>query len=216
MTQLADTTLLSLTIATTACVLAGVVAVTLAYVAGRSRRSWLWVVESLLLLPLVMPPTLVGYALVMLLGRHGWAGSLMFRATGETLLFRTEAAILAASVVAFPLIYLPARTAFKEVDPHLIDEARLNGGTGWSVFWRVSLPMSSRVIAAGLTLAFARALGEFGATVMVFGIQPTRLTLPIALFRAYDSGQPESAWPVVVVLVLISIALMAAYRLWSR
>jgi molybdate transport system permease protein len=205
-------TRLSLFIAGVACVIACAIAVPLAFFLSRSRRAWLGIVDVAMLLPLVLPPTVIGYLFVVLLGRRGWVGSLLFDTLGYTMLFRIEAAIIAAAVVALPLVYLPARSAFAGVDPDLLDQARLNTNSSRAIFQRVSLPLAWPTLLAGTVLAFARALGEFGATVMVFGIQPARTTLPISVYAKFESGTLPDAWPAVVVLVLLSVLTVLVYR----
>ena len=163
--------------------------------------------------PLVLPPTVVGYALIVLMGRRGWIGTLLAKFfSGYTVLFRPEGAILAAWLVAMPLLYLPAKAAFASVDRDLQDVAKLLGAGRWRTFWQISLPLARRPVAAGLLLAFARALGEFGATIMVLGDLPGRRTLPIVIFDATNGEDYGQAFPAVLALCAVSLAVVLIYN----
>jgi molybdate transport system permease protein len=203
---------LSLEIAVCATALAAAVAIPLAY--GLAKRSFPGksAVEALLTVPLVLPPTVVGYLIIVALGRRGWPGRWLADAFDYSILFRFEGAVLASAVVALPLLYLPAKAAFATVDRELEEIATLMGAGRLRVFWHVSLPLARRGIASGLILAFARALGEFGATVMVFGRQVGRKTLPISVYDDYEAGEPERAWAAVLALTAVSLALIVLYN----
>jgi molybdate transport system permease protein len=123
-----------------------------------------------------------------------------------------EAAVIAGTLVALPMLYMPARAAFASVERELEDIARLFGATRLEMFWHVSLPLARKGIASGLLLAFARALGEFGATVMVFGRQEGRLTLPISIYVDYEAGELAAATPAVVALMAISLTVILIYN----
>ena len=209
---------LSLVIATAATALVAAVGVATAYAAARSRWAVRTAVDAAMTLPLVLPPTVVGYLLIVLLGRHGWVGGPLARWTarltpgGYSVLFRPEGGVLAAAVVSLPLLYLPARAAFAAVDPDLIDAARLSGAAGPRLFWHVSLPLARRGIAAGLLLAFARAVGEFGATDMVMGNLDGRQTLPIAIYNQTLNGDLHQAAPAVWTLTALALAIVLLYN----
>lgn len=204
--------LLSLRIALVATALTALVGVPLAFLLARRRFFGRSLVEATLLMPLVLPPTVVGYAIILLFGREGLAGRHLDRLFDYSLLFRPEGAVVAAAVVAFPLMYLSARAAFTAVEREFEDTARLLGARDGQVFWHVSLPMARRGIAAGLVLTFARALGEFGATVMVFGMQPDGVTLPVSIYAAYYQGDPEQAAAPALALSLIAVTVILLYN----
>jgi molybdate transport system permease protein len=203
---------LSLRIALCATALAVLVAVPLAYAAARRRLPGRAVVEVLVLLPLVLPPTVVGYLIIQVLGARGLVGRWLHEATDYSILFRFEGAVLAAGVVALPLIYLPAKAGFAGVEREFEDMARLFGAGRWQVFAHVALPLARRAIVSGIVLGFARALGEFGATVMVFGWQPGRLTLPVSIYALYEQGEMSRALPAVTALTIASLGLVLAYN----
>ena len=173
--------------------------------------------DTVLSLPLVLPPTVVGFLLLELLGRNrplgGWLAG-----RGIEIVFTWKAVVLATAVMAFPLLVRSARTAFEEVDPHLVGLARTLGAGPVAAFFRVALPLAWRGVLAGVVLAFSRALGEFGATIMVAGNIPGRTqTLPLAIYEAVVTGEDASARMLSLLLTGISIAVIViAGRLGSR
>lgn len=213
MHDLVAPTLLSLRITLVATALVAAVGVPLAFALARLRFPGRAVVDVLITLPLVLPPTVVGYILIVMMGRQSLAGQWLERLAGFTLMFNVSGAALAAAVVALPLLYLPAKSAFASVDRELEDIARLFGANPFQIFWHVSLPLARRGISAGLLLAFARALGEFGATVMVFGM--TRETLPISIYVDAEMGRIGDGAPAVLLLVAISMMVIFAYNRWG-
>jgi molybdate transport system permease protein len=203
---------LSLRVAGAATLLVSAVAVPLAWLMGRRRFRGKSIVEAVITVPLVLPPTVVGYLLIMALGARGWLGHWLHQATGYSIVFRFEGAVLAAAVVALPLLYLPTKAAFASIDSDLEDMSRVLGAGPVRMFWSISVPLAARGIGSGLVLAFARALGEFGATIMVFGWQPGRQTLPISIYAHYEQGELALAAPAVVVLAAISLLLIGFYN----
>jgi molybdate transport system permease protein len=186
---------------------------------GQAMARWRFpgreLVDALLTLPMVMPPTVLGYYMLVLIGSHGPVGAWLLQHFGIRLIFTWQAATIAATVVSFPLVFKSARAAFETVDPQLEDAARLLGIGEWAVFFRVSLPLAWRGVLAGLLLSFARALGEFGATLMVAGSIPGKTqTLSIAVYEAVQAGQDATANYLVAVTSLVCIAvLLSAGRL---
>ena len=172
-------------------------------------------VDAVLTLPMVMPPTVLGYYLLVLIGSQGPIGAWLLEHFGIRLIFTWQAAVIAATVVAFPLVFKAARAAFEVVEPQLEDAARTLGISEWAVFLRVSLPLAWRGILAGLLLSFARAMGEFGATLMVAGsIAGKTQTLSIAVYEAVQAGQDDTANFLVAVTSITCIAvLLGAGRL---
>lgn len=172
-------------------------------------------VDAALTLPMVMPPTVLGYYLLVLIGSQGPIGGWLLQHFGIRLIFTWQAAVIAATIVSFPLVFKAARAAFETVDPQLEDAARSLGLSEAAVFFRVSLPLAWRGVLAGLLLAFARALGEFGATLMVAGSIPGQTqTLSIAVYEAVQAGQDDTANFLVAVTALTCIAvLLSAGRL---
>ena len=203
---------LTLRIAAAATLLVLVVGVPLAMVMARRSFPGKSLVEALILVPLVLPPTVVGYLLIVLFGARGLVGQWLNAAFDYSIVFRFEGAVLAAAVVALPLLYMPARAAFAGVDRDLEDIATLMGAGRIAMFWHVSLPLARKGIASGLILAFARAAGEFGATLMVFGIQQDRTTLPISIYQDFESGDLAASAGAVILLLSASLLIVAIYN----
>ncbi|AON54442.1 molybdate ABC transporter permease subunit [Herbaspirillum seropedicae] len=206
--------LLSLKVAGLATLLNLVLGVAAAYGLSRWRSPLRDFIDSVLTLPLVLPPTVLGYYLLVLFGRRGALGAWLER-MGIELVFTWQGAVLASTVVAFPLVLKAARAAFESVDHQMEDAARVLGVSEAGVFFRVSLPLAMRGIMAGVLLAFARALGEFGATLMVAGNLPGRTqTLSVAIYEAVQAGDDGSATLLVVITSITCIVLlMVAGRL---
>ncbi len=201
---------LSLRVATLAATLDVALGVPLALLLARGRFAGKGLLAGMLVLPLVLPPTVLGYYLLQLLGRRAWLGLWLERAWGVTIVFHWSGAVLASAVAAFPLFLLPARGAFEGVDPGLEDAARLLGRGEWSVFLAVTVPLAWRGLAAGAVLAFTRALGDFGATLMVAGDIPglTR-TASLAIYDAVQVGDaPRAGW------LTFWISLVSVAALW--
>ncbi|PSN76377.1 molybdate ABC transporter permease subunit, partial [filamentous cyanobacterium CCP4] len=172
-------------------------------------------IEAVLVAPLVLPPTVVGFLLLLLLGRNGPLGASL-TSLGLNLVFTWYGAVIAATVVAFPLMYRTALGAFEQIDPALIQVARTLGAREGRIFWRILLPLSVPGLLAGLTLAFARALGEFGATLMVAGNIPGRTqTMPMAIYFAVEAGAMQEAWVWVAIILTVSLSGIIAANLWQ-
>ena len=178
---------------------------------GRARG----LLDGLLILPLVLPPTVVGFFLLLLFGRRSWLGHLLSEA-GIAIAFSWPATVVAATVVAFPLMYRTTLGAFEQVNPNLLDAARTLGAGEWRTFRRVLLPLAWPGVLAGTVLAFARAMGEFGATLMLAGNIPGRTqTMPLAVFFAVEGDDNRRALAWVAALVAISLAGIAAMNYWK-
>ncbi len=193
-------------------------------VAGLAAAAWresrtrpvTALVDGIFLLPLVLPPTVVGFFLLLLFGRHGPLGKLLLK-FGATIVFSWPATVIAAAVVAFPLMYLTARAALEQVEPHLLQAARTLGASEWRVFTEVALPLAWPGVLAGTILSFARALGEFGATLMLAGNIPGKTeTIPIAIYFAVEANEIGSAMLWCAVDVAISLALLGGLYYWTH
>lgn len=206
---------LSLKVAGLATLLNIVLGTAAGFVLARWRFAGRDVLDTVLTLPMVMPPTVLGYYLLVLLGRNGPIGGWLQNTFGINLIFTWQGAVIAAMVVTFPLVFKPARAAFEGVSPQLEQAARVLGLRERSVFFRVSLPLAWRGILAGVLLAFARALGEFGATLMVAGSIPGKTqTLSIAVYEAVQAGQDDIANTLVLITSLVCVVvLLSAGRL---
>ncbi|MDB6002142.1 MAG: transporter permease [Rhizobacter sp.] len=206
---------LSLKVALWATAIDLVLGVSIGYLLARTRFPGRELVDSILLLPMVLPPTVLGYYLLVLIGRRGWLGGWLDRQFGINLIFTWQGAVIAAAVVAFPFVCKSARAAFETVDVQYEQAARVLGLNAVAVFFRITLPLAWRGILAGVLLAFARTLGEFGATLMVAGSIPGKTqTLSIAVYESVQSGQDDLANLLVLITsVTCLVVLLAAGRL---
>ena len=208
---------LSLKVAGLATLLNIVLGTAAGFVLARWRFAGRDVLDTVLTLPMVMPPTVLGYYLLVLLGRNGPIGGWLQNTFGINLIFTWQGAVIAAMVVTFPLVFKPARAAFEGVNPQLEQAARVLGLRERSVFFRVSLPLAWRGILAGVLLAFARALGEFGATLMVAGSLPGKTqTLSIAVYEAVQAGEDALANQLVLLISMVCILILLAVGRLAR
>lgn len=172
--------------------------------------------EAFFTLPLVLPPVVTGFLLLVLVGKNGPIGQLLTKAFNVQLVFTPYAAVLAAAVVAFPLMYQNAKAAFQTVDPTLEDAARTLGSNEWRVFLTVTLPLSRSGLLSGIVLSFARALGEFGATMMVAGNIPGKTqTLPLAIYFASEANDLTTAGIYVLIISLLTFTLLFLVNFWN-
>jgi molybdate transport system permease protein len=207
---------LSLKVAVLAVIVVTVIGVPLARLMARSEFYGKDIVEAGLTLPLVLPPSVVGYGLLMCIGKNSILGQAL-ESMGIVLIFTWYAAILASSVVAFPLMYQSAKAAFQGVDQNLEDAARTLGAGEIRVFFTITLPLAWPGIVSGVVLSFARALGEFGATLMVAGNIPgVTQTIPLAIFFAVDAGDNATANTLVLLTTIFSFLVILWVNTWSR
>jgi molybdate transport system permease protein len=207
---------LSVRVATTATVLAGTSGIALAYLLAKARFRGRSVVEALVTLPIVLPPTVLGYYLLTTLGVNSPVGQAWESAFGGPLVFTPTAAVIAGSVSALPFVVRTARAALEAVDPRMEAVARVAGLPEWRVAALVTLPVARRGITAGIALGFARALGDFGATVMVAGNIPGRTqTLPIKVYDAVQAGDGAAARTGSLVLAAIAVVVLLAVTQFS-
>jgi len=174
------------------------------------------IIDAILTLPMVLPPTVVGFILLMIIGKNFPIGDVL-NGLGITLIFTWFATVIAATVVAFPLMYKTCVGAFRQIDINVINAARTLGVSEWKIFWKVTVPLAWPGIAAGTVLAFARALGEFGATIMIAGSIPGKTeTIPIAIYFAVANGETGNAIKWVILIFIISLIIMALSDKWTK
>ncbi len=208
---------LTLKIAGLATFIGSVLGISIGYFLARKNFWGKNLIDTLLTLPMVLPPTVLGYYLLTLIGQKSFLGQWLSDTFGIRLIFTWQAAVIAATIVAFPLILKPARAAFEDVDREYEYAASMLGTSSIAIFFRVTLPLAWRGILSGILLAFARALGEFGATLMVAGATQKTQTLSIAIYRAYNSFDYKTAnYLVIMTSALCIVILMAATFLNPR
>ncbi len=206
---------ISLRTVVTATVITFFLGITAARWITRYSGKFKSLIDGIFILPMVLPPTVVGYGLLLLFGNRGPIGQLLLN-FGATIVFSWWATVIAAVVMAFPLMYTTAKGAFDQVEPNIQDAARTLGASEWRVFWTVTLPLAWPGVAAGTVLALARTLGEFGATLMLAGNIPGRTsTIPVAIYFAIQAGDNRQALVLVAIVLVISFASLAAIGYWK-
>lgn len=207
---------ISIKTAVTATCLVFLLGIAAAWLLSGYRGKFEGILDSILTLPMVLPPTVVGFFLLVTFGRHSPLGNLLY-SMGIKIIFSWTATVIAASVVAFPLMYKTSRAAFEQIDVNIINAARTLGVQEWKIFWKITVPLAWPGIAAGTVLSFARALGEFGATLMVAGnIEGRTQTIPIAIFFEAEAGNLDKAGAWVITIFLISIVVMTLMNYWNQ
>lgn len=187
----------------------------MAWLLTNYKGRWKGLIDGILTLPLVLPPTVVGFAILLLIGKHGPIGNFL-EIFGVNIIFSWYAAVIAAIVVAFPLMYKTSMGAFEQVDANVLSAARTLGASEWKVFWHVAVPIARPGIAAATALTFARSLGEFGATLMVAGSIPGKTeTIPIAIYFATQGGEMQIALIWVLIIFAISLTVLVINNYWE-
>lgn len=208
---------LSLKTATIATIIVFIAGVFFARIISRRSFPGKSILEAIFLLPLVLPPTVVGFGLLYMFGKNGFLGKLLLDLFDVQIVFSWYAVIIAAIVVSFPLMYQSAQAAFQRYDPNIEHAAYTMGASRWKVFWTISFPLAWPGLLAGLVLAFARALGEFGATLMLAGYIPNVTdTIPLAIYFAVESGNMEMAKFWVLIIVTLGFAAILWLNWWSK
>jgi molybdate transport system permease protein len=202
------------TISTLIVFIAGVV---LARLIGRNSFRGKSIIEAIILLPLVLPPTVVGFGLLYVFGKNGFIGRLLLDWFDFQIVFTWYGVLIAAIVVSFPLMYQSAAAAFQQYDPNIENAAYTMGASKWRVFWTISFPLAWPGLLSGLVLSFARALGEFGATLMISGYIPNVTdTIPLAIYFAVESGNMEAAKFWVIIIVALGFSAILWLNWWSK
>jgi molybdate transport system permease protein len=173
------------------------------------------IIDTVFTLPLVLPPTVVGFFLLLIFGMNGPLGKILLK-LGTNIIFSWSATVIAAVVVSFPLMYKTSRAALEQIDRNIVNAARTLGVSEWRVFWKITLPLAWPGIAAATVLSFARALGEFGATLMVAGNIPGKTqTIPVAIYFAAEGGEMNAALIWVILIVIISTTVILLMNYWT-
>ncbi|MGN8646724.1 molybdate ABC transporter permease subunit [Gracilibacillus sp. HCP3S3_G5_1] len=204
---------LSLIVASIALLIVFILGVSAAWLMSKKKFRGKVLIETILLLPIVLPPTVIGFMLIMVFGQNGLLGKLTNLLFNQSLMFTIWAAVIAAVVVAFPLMYQSVKTGLTFVDHAIEDAARVDGANEWKIFRYITLPLIQRSILTGAILSFARALGEFGATLMFAGNIPGRTqTIPMAIYVAFESNKMTLAWAWVLSIIVVSFVMLFFIR----
>ncbi len=201
---------ITLKISLVSSLIVAILGTVISYLLARREFMGKWLIDSLVTLPMILPPTVTGYMLVVLLGKRGIIGQTLFNLTGISILFTWQVAVIAAFVVSLPLMVKTTTSAIEAVDRELEYVAYTLGKSELETALFITLPLAKKGILAGVILSFARAVGEFGATLMVAGNIPGRTnTMAISIYSAFQGGNSELANTLVIILVLISLLSMA-------
>ncbi|TWE08522.1 molybdate transport system permease protein [Neobacillus bataviensis] len=205
---------LSIEVASVAGILVLILGLFFAKMMANTKFKGKAVVETIFLLPLVLPPSVVGFLLIVLFGRNSVVGQLIEWIFKQPVMFTWWAAVVASTVVAFPLMYQSAKSGFEGIDEDIENAARVDGANEYQLFLTISIPLSLKAIISGTILSFARALGEFGATLMFAGNIPGKTqTISTAIYIAMDSGNMDLAWLWVMCLIAISFFMLIGLQL---
>jgi molybdate transport system permease protein len=206
---------ISLRVATIATVITCLLGMGAAYRMAGYRGRWRSLIDGVCISPLILPPTVVGFVLLQLLGKYGLLGQLLQHVKID-IIFTWYAGVIAATVVTFPLMYRTALGAFEQIDANLLGAARTLGASEFRLFWRIALPLALPGILAGIVLTFARSLGEFGATLMLAGNIPgLTTTMPLAIYAAVEAGDTSQAWFWSILILLVAIMGITLVNLWQ-
>ena len=207
---------ISLKTALLATIITFFIGIIVSYIMANYKGKWKGLIDGIFTLPLILPPTVVGFFLLLIFGKNGFIGKILMN-LNISIIFSWWATIISATVVAFPMMYRSSRAAFEQIDDNLISAARTLGLSEISIFYKIAIPLAWPGIIGGLILSFARALGEFGATLMIAGNIPGKTqTMPVAIFFAVEGGDMNKALMWVIILILISITMVLILNYWSE
>lgn len=206
---------ISLKTAFLATIITSIIGIFISYKMANYKGRGRGIIDGILTLPLILPPTVIGFFLLLLCGKNGFIGKI-FMSFNKNIIFSWSATVIAAVVVAFPMMYRTCRSAFEQIDRNMISAARTLGLSETKIFFKIAIPLAWPGIIGGLVLSFARALGEFGATLMIAGNIPGRTqTMPVAIFFAVESGDMNKAMLWVLIIVSISFIMIFLLNYWS-
>jgi len=209
--------LISAKVAFTATIFTLIIGILLARLFTKYNFKGKDLLEVILIMPMVIPPSITGYGLLILIGRRGICGKALFEIFGVSIIFTWVAAALAATVVSLPLMYQSCKSAFLNVNHIYENAARTLGADEKRVFWKVTLPLALPGIISGIVLSFSRALGEFGATMMVAGNIPGKTgTIPLAIYFAVESGDTQTANILMIIVLSFSFTLIYSLNMWLK
>ena len=205
---------ISLKTAFLATIITSIIGIFISYKMANYKGRGRGFIDGIFTLPLILPPTVIGFFLLLLCGKNGFVGKI-FMSFNKNIIFSWSATVIAATVVAFPMMYRTCRSAFEQIDKNMISAARTLGLNGTKIFFKIAIPLAWPGIIGGLVLSFARALGEFGATLMIAGNIPGRTqTMPVAIFFAVEGGDMNRAMIWVLIIVAISFIMIFLLNYW--
>ena len=205
---------ISLKTAFLATIITSIIGIFISYKMANYKGRGRGLIDGVFTLPLILPPTVIGFFLVLICGKNGFVGKI-FMSFNKNIIFSWSATVIAATVVAFPMMYRTCRSAFEQIDKNMISAARTLGLSETKIFFKIAIPLAWPGIIGGLVLSFARALGEFGATLMIAGNIPGKTqTMPVAIFFAVEGGDMNKAMLWVLIIVAISFIMIFLLNYW--
>ncbi len=205
---------ISLTTAFLATIITSIIGIFISYKMANYKGRGRGLIDGVFTLPLILPPTVIGFFLLLICGKNGFVGKI-FMSFNKNIIFSWSATVIAATVVAFPMMYRTCRSAFEQIDKNMISAARTLGLSETKIFFKIAIPLAWPGIIGGLVLSFARALGEFGATLMIAGNIPGKTqTMPVAIFFAVEGGDMNKAMLWVLIIVAISFIMIFLLNYW--
>ena len=205
---------ISLKTAFLATIITSIIGIFISYKMANYKGRGRGLIDGIFTLPLILPPTVIGFFLLLLCGKNGFVGKI-FMSFNKNIIFSWSATVIAATVVAFPMMYRTCRSAFEQIDKNMISAARTLGLSETKIFFKIAIPLAWPGIIGGLVLSFARALGEFGATLMIAGNIPGKTqTMPVAIFFAVEGGDMNKAMLWVLIIVAISFIMIFLLNYW--
>ena len=206
---------ISLKTAFLATIITSIIGIFISYKMANYKGRGRGLIDGVFTLPLILPPTVIGFFLLLICGKNGFVGKI-FMSFNKNIIFSWSATVIAATVVAFPMMYRTCRSAFEQIDKNMISAARTLGLSETKIFFKIAIPLAWPGIIGGLVLSFARALGEFGATLMIAGNIPGKTqTMPVAIFFAVEGGDMNKAMLWVLIIVAISFIMIFLLNYWS-
>ena len=205
---------ISLKTAFLATIITSIIGIFISYKMANYKGRGRGLIDGVFTLPLILPPTVIGFFLLLICGKKGFVGKI-FMSFNKNIIFSWSATVIAATVVAFPMMYRTCRSAFEQIDKNMISAARTLGLSETKIFFKIAIPLAWPGIIGGLVLSFARALGEFGATLMIAGNIPGKTqTMPVAIFFAVEGGDMNKAMLWVLIIVAISFIMIFLLNYW--
>lgn len=207
--------IISLKVSIISTIITSILSIFIAWMMVKFNKKNGSVLEAIITLPLVLPPSILGYILLIVIGNNGLIGKIFYDNFGRSIIFTWKACVIASVIVSFPLMYQNCKASFQSIDKKILNAARTMGASEWKIFFRIAIPLAYTGIISGLVLAFARSLGEFGATMMVAGNIPNKTqTIPLAMYYAVERGDKTMANTLMIVVVVFSFSLIYFLNRW--
>ena len=208
-----DSTITSIKVSVISVIITFIIAILLVYFNSYKKNKKKNIIDMLILLPMFIPPSAIGYMILVMLGKNSFIGVILEKYFNVRIIFTISASIIASIIVTLPLMYQSIKTSIFSIEEDIINAGKLDGANDFQIFTKIILPLCKKGIYSGLLLSFARSLGEFGATILVAGNIPGKTqTLPMAMYNAIEASQSESAIIILFVILSISIFLITIYH----